>query len=884
MSLHALAQHMQQAGRGDDKMLVHMTPGEVGGLQALAMAHGGSLTVNPETGLPEAGFLSSILPMVAGAALSATGIGAPMAAALVGGAGALATGNLGKGLMMGLGAYGGAGLGAGLMGAGMDAAAAGVAAPALTADAAANAALLGEGAGAAVANPAGSMSGSLFADKVAAAQAAAAETPFKTAFEGLKSLGTEGGRAAFMQGMGSVPYSTYASLGSTAMGNYYDQLDKMNELAGARGKSKSLIRPYTLEREYSSEPDAYGRYFQDTWTEGTPYAAPGPEYAGGGLLAFADGGMPVEQMSRMNAIGANTRYPMASQTTSTYATPAERPISENVINPPGYTPVDPYTGAERFAAGGGAGIGSIYDQANKSSSASSKTSAPKPGSYDTAKKIVDDTMLQDIYARMGGVGKVPEKLKNTLLGNKRSEADIVNTFKKDPYFSTKDFLSTPGISKELGLSTRVKSLLTEEDKAKIEQAKTDRINSVAQAQLGRNATPEELAKLRSASISLAGMGDWFAKNAKDEYGTYQQKAFDERQKAATEAATAKEKTAFEQDPKNWASASQTANIFRQTFGRAPTAAELQQYSGMNMTPEKLKEAMTKSDLYTKRLTGETSGVSTPKFTRDEKTGIMSLPGAMSPYQSATDRLGLGQFYGDMDAALKKQMLTAGDGMKFAAPAKQTNLSALDQYYAPAGTNIAQGSAEQAQLASLLAAQNVAQQASMYGIGPTVARAGAPGISAPRFTSSGNIYSAGYYSPQYGSTTQPQAVTTPTMGYTNPAFTGFPTPPAPAPTAPMASGGIASLGDYSDGGRLLKGPGDGVSDSIPASIGERRPARLADGEFVIPARIVSELGNGSTEAGARQLYAMMDRVQKARRKTVGKKKVAVDSKASKMLPA
>jgi hypothetical protein len=105
---------------------------------------------------------------------------------------------------------------------------------------------------------------------------------------------------------------------------------------------------------------------------------------------------------------------------------------------------------------------------------------------------------------------------------------------------------------------------------------------------------------------------------------------------------------------------------------------------------------------------------------------------------------------------------------------------------------------------------------------------------------------------------------------------------------MAVGGVAeggyNLGGYSDGGRLLRGPGDGVSDSIPASIGNRQPARLADGEFVIPARIVSELGNGSTEAGARQLYAMMDRVQKKRRSTVGKGKVAVNSKAHRMLPA
>jgi hypothetical protein len=105
---------------------------------------------------------------------------------------------------------------------------------------------------------------------------------------------------------------------------------------------------------------------------------------------------------------------------------------------------------------------------------------------------------------------------------------------------------------------------------------------------------------------------------------------------------------------------------------------------------------------------------------------------------------------------------------------------------------------------------------------------------------------------------------------------------------QAGGGLSdaryNLGGYSDGGRLLRGPGDGVSDSIPAVIGKKQPARLADGEFVVPARIVSELGNGSTEAGARKLYAMMDRIQSARKKTVGKDKVAHNSRSSKYLPA
>jgi hypothetical protein len=97
----------------------------------------------------------------------------------------------------------------------------------------------------------------------------------------------------------------------------------------------------------------------------------------------------------------------------------------------------------------------------------------------------------------------------------------------------------------------------------------------------------------------------------------------------------------------------------------------------------------------------------------------------------------------------------------------------------------------------------------------------------------------------------------------------------------AGGGIASLGSYSDGGRMLKGPGDGMSDNIPASIGGKQPARLADGEFVVPADVVSHLGNGSTDAGAKQLYAMMNKVRKAR---TGNPKQGRQISAGKYLPA
>jgi hypothetical protein len=135
----------------------------------------------------------------------------------------------------------------------------------------------------------------------------------------------------------------------------------------------------------------------------------------------------------------------------------------------------------------------------------------------------------------------------------------------------------------------------------------------------------------------------------------------------------------------------------------------------------------------------------------------------------------------------------------------------------------------------------------------------------------------YFTPMQYAINQPAAAT--------------PTPePTPTPVVDstvkvagggMMSGGISSLGSYSDGGRMLRGPGDGVSDSIPAVIGGHQKAALADGEFVIPARIVSEIGNGSSDAGARKLYKMMDRIQNARKKTT--KNVAADTKAEKYLP-
>ncbi len=102
-------------------------------------------------------------------------------------------------------------------------------------------------------------------------------------------------------------------------------------------------------------------------------------------------------------------------------------------------------------------------------------------------------------------------------------------------------------------------------------------------------------------------------------------------------------------------------------------------------------------------------------------------------------------------------------------------------------------------------------------------------------------------------------------------------------AGMADGGIAQL--TPDDGKMLNGMGDGVSDDIPAMIEGEQEAALSDGEFIVPARIVSELGNGSSDAGAQKLYSMIDRIQAARKQTIGDdKQYAKDTNAERYLPA
>jgi len=289
MSLAHTAEYLKKHGRGPDDQLVHMSSKELKGLQAVAMAHGGSLTINPNTGLPEAGFLDSILPMVIGAGLTVASGGAltPLMAAGITGLGyGIVEKDLGKGLMAGLGAYGGAGLGAGLMSAGATTAGGTVATEAaknaaatqLQQEAAKQAAL--EGIGQQSLESVGANSADFFKAGLTPSQVAAQQTTaanFGNVGRGIGALGNEAGRSAFMSGMSSAaPYSGLAGAGSLLAASQQE-----NKVPGAPQQgSMSTLSP-NFKGSFPTPPSpAYKAQYQNYQTN--PYNPYESVYAASG--------------------------------------------------------------------------------------------------------------------------------------------------------------------------------------------------------------------------------------------------------------------------------------------------------------------------------------------------------------------------------------------------------------------------------------------------------------------------------------------------------------------------------------------------------------------------------------------------------------------------
>jgi hypothetical protein len=1017
-----------------------MTPGEVHGLQALAMKHGGSLTINPDTGLPEANFLKSLLPMLAGFALNAfvPGLGAAVggmfgaSAAVgtgiaVGGITGLATGSLSKGLMAGLGAYGGAGLSEGLLGAG----AASGAGQTLATEAATQAGLEGitlptdyASLAARTATP----------DQIAAARAAGMADPSKLLAEGAKSA------AADPMAFAKANFKPLAAAASPIMADMMvpTTTQAPSPMAPGRIREKRWNGQY-FEDVASTDAGVYntsGRNFSDLYRG----------YKGGGIVALAEGGIPgfaaggysqdqinAALAAELGARGGTSQADLTAYAKSQYGlTDAQINAAYDTI--PGFNAQGKYDAQDYMDThvAGQTSPQMVVDAAQAANPYSAqnmaKVDVTRPGHYvqDASGNYVAltgyspgfdinnptaQTYLGELTAK-GGTDSASQYFNQVATAEQKANAAKLWAAEKarlDALDVAAGRIPAPGADTKAPtglaqLDTTTKAL-NEQSSGKLptvetEQQRNTRLFTAAGGDWKKAAelrTKEDQALVADPNYwtNKAGLAaldpgasdttKWYAArglgfdpidavidNFLIKYKPELAAMLPKEQEAAMRAALDKEKL-------------NEADVIKATGKTIAQLAAAKRADGSIIVPGNIKDVpvgalpggisgagdtvinangtvttrpdtslTTKSvrDAYTAGggSLGYTSPVPTSleafnkTYVDDRMTGdslaaynyLTGKKGATYPVKS-----GVGQIARPYDEAVlgypargnlpftyDKATGKMVRNMDYVAPGRddkgnvtygmslndikklltdkplsgqalydwaQTNkVSAqqiadatdrsLSSVYADfrAGSKAAAAKANVTNTDGTVDETKVAKQiednfdeAAYLKAHPSVAEELRTGKSV-----SGQpvLFTSGYdhyikYGKAAGWEPTKKAAGGGIMGYAMGGMPGY------------ALGGLGNLGGYSDGGRLLKGPGDGVSDSIPATIGRKQqPARLADGEFVVPARIVSELGNGSTDAGAKKLYAMMDRVQRARGKTTGKNKVAANSRADKYLPA
>jgi hypothetical protein len=1019
-------------------MLVHMTPGEVQALQALAQRHGGTLTINPETGQPEANFLKKILPMVAGFALGPAGFGlsAGMAGLAVGGISALATGSLSRGLMAGLGAYGGAGLGAGLSGAGAGAA-----------QEAAMSGLTQEQIAQQIAEK------GLTEQGVLNQAAANATTDFMG--KGMVDRLTEGATAAFnnpssfVQGMGGMGKT--AAMGLAAISPI--MADEGVQTATPKQDTGNI-------RRFS-----FDRYGQTYTPQGVFPAAGYTGMAQGGIVALANGGTadqplylgldkgstPAQVAAAYSQFAGGAGGDTAANQREAVAFLQSRGIGDDVITNAYQQFLSPPQQAQSQSQGLGMTSAPVTTSAPATRSGYAPTAS---GAWSGASHTVDGIELVP-----GAPGYDPAKAAMRL-------AEI-STYGGTAGAGAADTLRANNL-----YDTGMAQWQTEYNRLHQQDIDAGRVPvGTAAATVG---APKASATSATAGAPVPGsaaynsmVGDWFSKypnataadieNAIRTNSLNRQDVFNSM--GILGLSNAARYSAFHPDvgvpdTPQGGLAGLSSNI-NQWIQKYPTATRAEAEKAMNTwgyneadivraTGKTLDQLFTGPIEDVTFLPGGVSGggntivnpngtiTTAPNIPGRPANGFTGMGQVRDAYTQGGGSLGyvnraptsMAEFNerfnrqtGDSLAAYKYLMGKGEDGIAPVNPATQPRVGEIARPYSEAivGIPAAKGRPNQKYIYengkyvenpnyvpitydskgnrvvgvpkaevikgfdALKPAQTQANfdYVSYLKANPDVQSELDQGIA--NFGNKNDLAAAAYnHYTRYGKNDGREFTTTATampddktifewantnnvsdaqlaermgisvaevvkrrkkfttsetgttadmsggdgaastagfstMGTNNAPVsamgsdTGFgdssfgagagtgnamarggqvPRRMALGGLGSLAGGGQAgyNLGGYSDGGRLLRGPGDGVSDSIPATIGDKQPARLADGEFVVPARIVSELGNGSTEAGARKLYAMMDRVQKARGKTTGKNRVAANTRADKYLPA
>ena len=851
MSLHQAAQHLASRGRGEDSLLIHMTPKEVSGLQALAQAHGKSLTFNPDTGLPEAGILSSILPMVIGAGLTVASGGAlsPLMAAGITGAGyTVATGSLQKGLMAGLGAYGGGSIGAGIADMGATSLAGEAAAPQLATLNNTMAAMPGVTADAMFMGPTG-------ASDIAAASAAqtgfgeAANAAKMAAMQnnyGLDAMGRGFSQLGKSGGIGQLTSRLGGDMGALKMAGMAAApmlfADKAVPQPATTTSSPGMIRPMQFTRRQipggqQQQGDAFTgerQFFDDRLTQLAAYNPTERGYAGGGAVmdvpGYAEGGFAVPegwaeangQFFRINPVAGEQNVMTTSQAAHQFGAdnpaqylPTPTPAPQNYPDaPPSWATPEDGTGYAQMQQSWLENNHTPYDPG---ALASQQLLASGANPYRPPPPETDSTGRVTTYSGPSNVPRWVTPTPSPAPGPAAPPPGAGPTPLPDPITPT-PVPQPPPPGGVLPPPPGTPTPVPPPGSTPVPPPGTPAPSPGTPvpgtpSPIGGNPAPPPGPPIggpsRDLSVTLAmpwgsAARDYFMQNP-DVADGFRNNNFG---MSADDFA----RQHFEKFGRN------EGRYFRGLSQPRVTRA-----NPMNTTKGASRNAL-------EYLAGEAPLAAPAANQQYQQPDLSSMSKLLDRTKEEVKPDSFAQSYVDRypDIYLAYQKDPMGmDINEF-----------VRQHY------VNYGQKEGRVWGDL---QSLNQQSGLDGGGGDGPGSGGgdSGAGGPGEGSAGDLAAGGL--------------------------------------AALARGGVPGFAGGGQG-RLLRGPGDGVSDSIPATINGGQPAALADGEFVVPARIVSELGNGSTEAGARQLYAMLDRIQNRRAKTTGKGKVAVDSKAHTVMPA
>jgi len=848
MSLQLAAQHLAHHGRGDDKMLVHMTPKEVSGLQQLAQMHGGSLTVNPHTGLPEAGILDSLLPTIIGAGLSfIPGVGPLMAAGIVGSLQAARTGDLGKGLLAGLGAYGGAGLAGGFAEAGANAmTTAGVGDYASTLanrGIEAGTPAFGEEAGKIALESQKQALGASMGDKLSAGYTAATASP-SAAMQFAKDNWKSGLMALSPIVADQMVQTTTPPTNTAQIHPFRYAGGRYERLPAVSADKFQGFADGGMAQDNAAGGGMFNYAQMQPAVDLHPNSGVGPQnMAEGGVAHFDWGG---EVTAAVNA-GRMGFAPGTSAQDVVNSFNLNQDQAAQVAQQLGYT----------------GDIKGLNYGAASSNPATYASAAPSPSTGFDMLQNTENVLYP----------------KNTPVYSNYSNQDYANFF-ADPKNAA--VLQTPG--------------------------------GLAAAEAQYNADP------RAVNNYIAGLATNYSdptatQNGSGTLGTYQNlirenvmpAAYTTAQKAVNpnfgktgdywnsdtvaKAYQVADKV-LKFDPltdnvtpsdKEWVAFMDKNNISTKDISIATGLSQNEvdkRYNAVKATPTTTTTPTPATTSYSGISIGLPTNATAPV------PGTSNVTQTVLPTNSGTNApAGTANPYGNQNNP--GDVTFNADGSRTVQPnipgrpyGGFSGMDELTKAYTAGGGHLGQV------LKPTQTYQNTGGSKAAYdylsGLGSYAATKTQPATKAKNTYSNFSAPTAD----EIKQFSKYAKVYKDGVPVDNPYYNKGAGDANGGLMSAMASGGQAhyNLGGYSDGGRLLRGPGDGVSDSIPATIGNKQPARLADGEFVVPARIVSEIGNGSTEAGARKLYAMMDRVQSARSKTVGKGKIAKNTRADKYLPA